>query len=215
MKNIAILLAVGVAAFSTVHFNNGVNSEATNSTCNAVNTSITANTLQIQDTMVLGKLYFVNLKEGEQPVMTALSLSGNCCGTEAFNSKPLATEGIRSVFELDEWIEFHPQANAESGIKVMVFMHKEDQGFYLKNSLDDETSGYVLECELNKDPDEEANHWGSFYLHPEEVNPGYYDFVFVYDNKVFATMLTHFYQQEEISDKSDSDLEKLMSESQF
>ena len=190
MKNITILLIAGLAVFATVSFKN-------------------------QDPMVLGKLYFVNIEEGEQPMMTALSLNGNRCGSELFNNKPYATEGIRSVFELDEWIEFHPQATAGSGIKVMVFTHKEDQGFYLKNHLDDETPGYVLECELNKDPDEETNHWGSFYLHPDEVNPGCYDFVFVYDNKVFATMLTFFYQRDEISDKSDSELEKLMSESQF
>ena len=193
MKGIAILLVAGLAVFSTVS---------------------AANTMQVQDTMVLGKLYFVNIEEGEQPIMTALTLSGNRCGNEMFNSKPAAADGIRSVFELDEWIEFYPQANAGSGIKVMVFMHKEDQGFYLKNPLNDETPGYIQECELNKDPnEEETNHWGSFYLHPEEVNPGYYDFVFIYKNKVFATMLTHFYKPNEIYEKSDSELEELMSQS--
>ena len=196
MKKIAILLVAGLSVFSTVFLN-------------------AANAMQVQDPMVLGKLYFVNLEEGEQPVMTALSLSGNRCGNGAFNNKPCAADGIRSVFELDEWIEFHPQANAGSGIKVMVFKHKEDQGFYLKNTLDDETPGYILECELNKDPDEETNHWGSFYLHPEETDPGLYDFVFIYGDKVFATMLTRFYQREEISDKPDSDLEQLMSQSPF
>ena len=190
MKGIAILLVAGLAAFS-------------------------ANTMQIQETMVLGKLYFVNIEEGEQPIMTALSLFGNRCGSEVFNHKPYAADGIRSVFELDEWIEFHPQTSAESGIKVMVFMHKEDQVFYLENSLNDETPGYILECELNKDPDDETDHWGSFYLHPDETCPGYYDFVFIYDNKVFATMLTRFYQRDEISKKSDSDLEQLMSQDPF
>ena len=194
MKKLAILLVAGLAIFSTASFSNA----------NAA--------MQDQDPMVLGKLYFVNIEEGKQPVMTALSLNGNRCGSEAFNNKPYASEGIRSVFELDEWIEFHPEASAGSGLKVMVFKHKEDQGFYLENSLDDETPGYVLQCELNKDPDDETYHWGSFYLHPEEVDPGYYDFVFVYDNKVFATMLTRFYQRDEISDKPDSDLEELMSQ---
>ena len=104
MKKIAIFLAAGLAALSTVNFNNGANAKATPPTNNAANVS------QIQDTMVLGKLYFVNLKEGEQPVMTALSLFGNRCGSENFNHKPHATEGIRSVFELDEWIEFHPKS---------------------------------------------------------------------------------------------------------
>ena len=186
MKGIVTLLVAGLTVFST------------------------ANILRAQDTMVLGKLYFVNIEEGKQPIMTALSLNGNRCGSKEFNNKPTASEGIRSVFELDEWIEFHPEASAGSGLKVMVFLHKEDQTFYLKNSLDDETPGYVLQCELNKDPDDETYHWGSFYLHPEEVDPGYYDFVFVYDDKVFATMLTRFYQRDEISDKTDSELEKLM-----
>jgi hypothetical protein len=210
MKNIAILLVAGLAALSTACFNNGTKAKASNFTSN----STSDNPQEVKDTMVLGKLYFVNLKEGEQPVMTALSLNGDRCGTSDFNNKPYATEGIRSVFELNEWIEFHPQATAASGIKVMVFKHQEDQGFYLKNSLNDETPGYVLVCDLNKDPDDETFHWGSFYLHPEEVNPGYYDFVFSYNNKVFATMLTRFFQDGEIQEKPDSELEQLMSERQ-
>ena len=199
MKTIALLLAAGLVAFSTV-----------GPVANADAANMDANISQAQDTMALGKLYFVNLKEGEQPVMTALSLFGNRCGSEAFNNKPCAAEGIRAVFELDEWIEFHPEARVGSGIKVMVFKHQADQGFYLKNALNDETPGYIQACELNKDPDEdETAHWGSFYLHPEEVDPGYYDFVFLYGDKVFATMLTHFFKPEEIYEKSDSELEEL------
>ena len=217
MKKLSILLVAGIAAFSTFNFSNGVYASATNSTDNLANiiegNSIAADAAQVQDTMVLGKLYFVNLKEGEQPIMTALSLFGNRCGSESFNHKPYATEGIRSVFELDEWIEFHPKANA-SAIKVMVFTHKADQSFYTKNSLNDKTPGYIQECELNKEPEqEEADSWGSFYLHPDEVSPGYYDFVFIYKNKVVATMLTHFFKQEEIYEKSDSELEELMKQS--
>ena len=40
--------------------------------------------------------------------------------------------------------------------------------------------------------------------------PGYYDFVFLYKNKVFATMLTKFYKPDELLNKSDAELEKLM-----
>ena len=208
MNKIAILLVAGLAALSTANYNNGTNANAANSTNNAANTS------QIQETMVLGKLYFANVKEGEKPIMTALSLFGNRCGSESFNHKPYAAEGIRSVFELDEWIEFYPQASAGSGIKVMVFKHQEDQGFYLKSSLNDKTPGYIQELDLNKDPEgDETSLWGSFYLHPEEVEPGYYDFVFIYKNKVFATMLTHFFKPNEIYEKSDSELEKMMSQS--
>ena len=167
----------------------------------------------VEESTELGKLYFMNIKEGEQPVMTGLSLFGNRCGSVDFNHKPAATEGIRSVFELDEWIEFHPEANTKTGIKVMVFKHKADQSFYLKNALNSETPDYIQECDLNKDPEaEESDHWGSFYMHPEETVPGYYDFVFIYNNKVFATMLTKFYKPDELLEKSDSELEKLMKE---
>ena len=198
MKHFALLLVAGFAVLSATNL-----------------TSIAAEISQPQDTMVLGKLCFVNLKEGEKPVMTGLSLNGNRCGSASFNNKPYDAEGIRSVFELDEWIEFHPEASAGSGIKVMVFKHKADQGFYLEKSLNDETPGYILECELNKDPDDETNHWGSFYLHPEEVEPGFYDFVFIYNNKVIATMLTRFYKVEELYGKPDSELEELMSQKPF
>lgn len=195
MKRIALFLIAALALLPTVNGKNGVN----------------ANAEQVQDTTVLGKLYFVNLKEGEKPVMTALSLTGNRCGSEVFNSKPFAAEGIRSVFELDEWIEFHPKASVGGGIKVMFFKHQADQSFYLTKPLNDKTPGYIQEHELNKDPEaEENNHWGSFYLHPEEVAPGYYDFVFLYKGKVFAIMPTHFYKPDEIYGKSDSELEQLM-----
>lgn len=167
----------------------------------------------VENSMELGKLYFVNLKEGEQSIMTGLRLFGNRCGSDDFNKKPYAVEGIRSVFELDEWIEFYPQTNAKTGIKVMVFKHKADQGFYLKNILNDETPDYIQELDIKIEPDaEETSAWGSFYLHPEEVEPGYYDFVFIYDNKVFAIMLTRFYKVDELYEKADSDLEKLMKE---
>lgn len=125
MKRIVLLLTAVLALFSSVKGSNDADA-------------------------VLGKLYFVNLKEGEQPVMTGLSLFGNRCGSEDFNHKPCAAEGIRSVFELDEWIEFHPQASAKTGIKVMVFKHNADQGFYLKNALNGDTSGYIQECELKE-----------------------------------------------------------------
>ena len=202
MRRIALLLTVAFALFLTVIENNGA-AYATNF----------PNPMSVQEARVLGKLCFVNLKEGEKPIMNGLSLFGNRCGSGDFNHKPYATEGIRSVFELDEWIEFHPQSNAGTGIKVLVFQHKDDQDFYLKNALNDETPGYILECDLNKDPEaEETSHWGAFYLHPEEVSPGYYDFVFIYNNKVFATMLTKFYKPDELFHKPDSELEKLMAE---
>ena len=211
MKKIALFLTAVLVLFTAVNCKNGAKGNATDSSDNNAGNAASANTEQVQDTMVLGKLYFVNLKEGEKPVMIALRLAGNHSGSTEYNSKPAATEGIRSVFELNEWIEFYPEASTKTGIKVMVFKHNADQGFYLNNTLNDETAGFVQQLDLNKEPDAEENApWGSFYLHPEEVDPGLYDFVFIHDNKVFATMLTKFYKNDELTDKSDSDLEKLM-----
>ena len=215
MKKIAILIAAGLAVLSAFSFSNDAKAKTNTATSIIDGGLIDSGARQVQDTMVLGRLYFANLEEGERPVMTALSLFGDRCGSRDFNNKPCSTEGIRSVFELNEWIEFYPQASAGSGIKVMVFKHKADQGFYLNNALNDETTGYVLECDLNKDPDDETYTWGSFYLNPDEVGPGCYDFVFIYKGKVFATMLTRFFKDQELLDKSDSELEELMSQSPF
>ena len=120
MKKNVILLTAGIALLSTVNINNSANATTLTSyaTYNTVGNSIVTNASEIQDTMVLGKLYFVGQKEGEQPIMTALSLFGNRCGSESFNNKPYATEGIRSVFELDEWIEFHPKAKQNQASRL-------------------------------------------------------------------------------------------------
>ena len=70
-------------------------------------------------------------------------------------------------------------------------------------------------CDLHypedaENPDE--TEWGSFYLHPEECEPGYYDFVFTYEGKAIATLLTRFYNENELTVKSDAELEALMHE---
>ena len=193
MKKFALFLTAVLVVLLTVNCKKGTNA---NNSSDAGKEAVD-NTEQVQEPMVLGKLNFVNLKEGEQPVMTGLSLNGNLCGT--------------SVFELNEWIEFHPQANDTEIIKVMVFKHNEDQGFYLNNTLNDETPGYVQAYDLSQNPDaDEADHWGSFYLNPDDVEPGLYDFVFLHNDKVFATMLTKFFKECELSNKSDQELEALM-----
>ena len=169
-----------------------------------------------KDTMKAGKLYFVNLKDGEKPVLKGLRLFGKRAGNQeegkGINTYPYSTEKIRFIFELDEWVEFYPLTENSGGFAVWVFQHKKDQSFYLKNELSDELPGFAQYCEIRKDPEQDDDwHWGSFYLHPEECTPGYYDFVFVSGGKVFATMLTRFYKYEgELSKKSDAELEKVM-----
>ena len=188
------------------------NSATTTDGSTASNNSGNATKADAQKAMIPGKLNFVNLKDGEQPVMTALTLKGNQVGSAEWNDRKPATEGIRCIFNLNEWIEFYPVTNAEYGIKVWIIKHKDDQSYYLKNKMRDITPGFVQGGDIRKDPDaEEGSPWGSMYVNPENTEPGYYDFVFTYEDKVFATMLTKFYKENELDNKSDDELTDLMS----
>jgi len=188
------------------------NSATTTDGSTASNNSGNATKADAQKAMIPGKLNFVNLKNGEQPVMTALTLKGNQVGSAEWNDRKPATEGIRCIFNLNEWIEFYPVTNAEYGIKVWIIKHKDDQSYYLKNKMRDITPGFVQGGDIRKDPDaEEGSPWGSMYVNPENAEPGYYDFVFTYEDKVFATMLTKFYKESELNNKSDDELTDLMS----
>ena len=188
------------------------NSATTTDGSTASNNSGNATKADAQKAMIPGKLNFVNLKDGEQPVMTALTLKGNQFGSAEWNDRKPATEGIRCIFNLNEWIEFYPVTNAEYGIKVWIIKHKDDQSYYLKNKMRDITPGFVQGGDIRKDPDaEEGSPWGSMYVNPENAEPGYYDFVFTYEDKVFATMLTKFYKENELDNKSDDELTDLMS----
>lgn len=188
------------------------NSATTTDGSTASNNSGNATKADAQKAMIPGKLNFVNLKDGEQPVMTALTLKGNQVGSAEWNDRKPATEGIRCIFNLNEWIEFYPVTNAEYGIKVWIIKHKDDQSYYLKNKMRDITPGFVQGGDIRKDPDaEEGSPWGSMYVNPENAEPGYYDFVFTYEDKVFATMLTKFYKVDELDNKSDDELTDLMS----
>ena len=188
------------------------NSATTTDGSTASNNSGNATKADAQKAMIPGKLNFVNLKDGEQPVMTALTLKGNQVGSAEWNDRKPATEGIRCIFNLNEWIEFYPVTNAEYGIKVWIIKHKDDQSYYLKNKMRDITPGFVQGGDIRKDPDaEEGSPWGSMYVNPDNAEPGYYDFVFTYEDKVFATMLTKFYKVDELDRKSDDELTDLMS----
>jgi len=188
------------------------NSATTTDGSTASNNSSNDTKADAQKAMIPGKLNFVNLKDGEQPVMTALTLKGNQVGSAEWNDRKPATEGIRCIFNLNEWIEFYPVTNAEYGIKVWIIKHKDDQSYYLKNKMRDITPGFVQGGDIRKDPDaEEGSPWGSMYVNPENAEPGYYDFVFTYEDKVFATMLTKFYKVDELDRKSDDELTDLMS----
>ena len=171
--------------------------------------------VEAKESMLPGKLYFFNLEDRDPSVLRGVKICGNVCGSTEFNvSREKGTDGIRCIFQMNEWVEFYPDTDATYGIRVWILEHREDQKSYETTQFSDLMPGFVQYCDLrypedSENPDEWQ--WGSFYLNPTDCKPGYYDFVYVYEGKAIAKMITYFYADGEIQDKSDADLEKLMS----
>ncbi|MBR3508123.1 MAG: hypothetical protein IKO03_05035 [Lachnospiraceae bacterium] len=166
-----------------------------------------------QDSMTPGKLYFMNLEDRDPSILRGVRICGNQVGSTEFNSKEKGSDGIRCVFQLNEWVEFYPDTDAKYGLRVWILTHREDQSSYETTQFSDLMPGFVNYCDLHYPEDEEnpeEYQWGSFYLNPADCQPGYYDFVYVYEGKAIAKMLTYFYADGEIQEKSDEELEKLM-----
>ena len=156
-----------------------------------------------------GKLFVFPLEDGEEQVLRNVRLAGNQAGSTEFNKKDPA-ERVRCIFMLNEWVEIYPDTDAESGLKCWAFRHKDDLAFYLDNTLSEESDGFVQVLDLNKNPDDERGCWGSFYLFSEECEAGLYDLVFTHNGKPVGALITKFYNHNELTSKSDEELEELM-----
>ncbi|MBQ5519998.1 MAG: hypothetical protein IIT90_07890 [Clostridiales bacterium] len=160
------------------------------------------------DALVLlpGKLVIVN--EGDNgPVIKGVNVAGNICGTTEFNSKAPAADGVRCVFELNEYLDFYLDTNETSGLKVFAYKHAEDANIYIdRTNGEDGAAGF---CDLNK-PEDAADSWGAFYVNPADWQPGYYDLVFTKDGKAVALMQIKYFNDGEIQGKSDEELTALM-----
>ena len=160
------------------------------------------------DALVLlpGKLVIVN--EGDNgPVIKGVTVAGNRCGTTEFNSKAPAADGVRCVFELNEYLDFYLDTNETSGLKVFAYKHAEDANIYVdRTNGEDGAAGF---CDLNK-PEDAADSWGAFYVNPADWQPGYYDLVFTKDGKAVALMQIKYFNDGEIQGKSDEELTALM-----
>ena len=175
----------------------------------AADTAATAQNTQSEaeaEPMILGKLSYL----GDEKIINSLYLYGNQAGTEEMNEIDRRTENIRSIFELSEWVELYPDSDKTSGITLWVIEHKDDQSFYNDAKLSEETPGFAAYCELNKSEDDPEYNWGSFYLQPDEYKAGYYDFVFTYKGKAFAKMMTRFYNEGELANKTNQELQNMM-----
>ena len=188
------------------------NSEA--STENAANTSNQPSGSMSVEPALSGKIEFIELGDRDPSVLKGLRIIGNSVGSaDDINGKASSLTDVRCIFEFYEWIEFYPDMNPECELSVYVIEHREDQEFYNDCKFSEDMPGFVSICDLRypTDADNPAEwYWGTLYLSPDENAAGFYDFVFVYEGKAIATLLTRFYNETELSDRSSVELEELM-----
>lgn len=154
----------------------------------------------------LGKLNFI----GDASVLRGVSLAGVCAGSEDYNSKPAGTENIRSIFEMNEWVKFYLDASVEEGIQVWLMKNRKDQDSYKTETISESSKGYVKHCQLSHGEYSEVDYWGITYLDSELDKKGYYDLVFTYEDKTIATMLVKFYETGSLQDKTDEELDEMV-----
>ena len=156
-------------------------------------------------TITPGCLYI--LKGG--PVISSVALTGNIAGSESFNSKQTGAGGIRDIFELNEWIDVYLTTRATDGVQVFVFKNTDIADEYNYYNYAGELQNLVASVDLSK-PENEGDSWGSFYMNPEDAEPGYYDLVFVCDGIPAAVMRVKVYPEGELEGKTDAELYDIM-----
>ncbi|MCR5249233.1 MAG: hypothetical protein K6E50_01355 [Lachnospiraceae bacterium] len=163
-----------------------------------------------------GKLNLIELDDRDPSVLRGVKTMGNSFGSqEDINGKDPSLDDVRCIFGLNEWVEFYPDTDKESGIRVWILKHRDDHEYYADCKFSDLMPDFATYCDLHYPEDAEDPlewYWGSFYLNPDECEPGYYDFVFTYEGKAIATLVTRFYNDGEMNDKSGAELESLMHE---
>ena len=165
-----------------------------------------------------GKMNIINLDDRDPSVLRGVVIKGNCAGTgdaDNFNSKESSLTDVRCIFELNEWVYFYPDTDATYGLRVWILKHRDDQEYYNTCKFSDLMPNFANYCDLHY-PEDAGNpdewYWGSFYLNKDECETGYYDFVFTYEGKAIAVLLTRFYAENELTAKPDAELEALMHE---
>ena len=163
-----------------------------------------------------GKLNLIELDDRDTSVLRGVKTMGNSFGSqEDINGKDPSLTDVRCIFGLNEWVEFYPDTDKEFGIRVWILKHRDDQEYYATCKFSDLMPGFASYCDLHYPEDAEDPmdwYWGSFYLNPDDCEAGYYDFVFTYDGKAIATLVTRFYNDGELNSKSGEELEALMHE---
>ena len=221
---ITIIMVASLAACGTnnsnTNENNSTNPPASSTGDNqqSGNESGNGNTTQsgnnAEAAKLTGKMNIIDLDDRDPSVLRGVAIKGNHAGSyDGINGKESSLTDVRCIFELNEWVSFYPDTDATYGLRVWILKHRDDQEYYNTARFSDLDPNFASYCDLHypedaDNPDE--TEWGSFYLNKEECEPGYYDFVFTYEGKAIATLLTRFYKEDELTVKSDAELEDLI-----
>ena len=164
-----------------------------------------------QDTVIPGVLYQIDQKEGEEPLIRAVSLDGNQAGIDdddSVNGLEPSVDKIRFIFMLQEWISITLDSDKTSGLTAYIIKHQEDPETYIDSFaslLDDAPM-----VELNKPADDDSwGYWGEMYL-SEDYPTGYYDLVFANGLKPVAKVTLKFFGSDELTPKSNDELWNMM-----
>ncbi len=219
----AAIMLVSLCACGVINNNQGQNTPSNQTgdpghSGNSVSNGNSGNSENTNHTgaKLTGKMNIINLDDRDPSVLRGVVIKGNCAGGyDGINGKESSLTDVRCIFELNEWVYFYPDTDATYGLRVWILKHRDDQEYYNKAKFSDLDPNFANYCDLHYPEDAEKpdeTEWGSFYLNKEECEPGYYDFVFTYEGKAIATLLTRFYKEGELSAKPDAELEALMHE---
>lgn len=165
---------------------------------------------ETQSEMIPGKLYQLGDSDKE-PVVKGVKLDGNRIGNkDGINGREIADDNIRFVFALGEWVYVYPDTEKKSGLSVYVTEHQKDAETITDSflaALSDDTPKAELIA-----PEEDGWEWGAFYLLQDNFAAGDYDLIFADGLKPVARVLLKFYPESELNEKTDAELEAIMSD---
>lgn len=159
---------------------------------------------------VPGVLYQMNLEEGKEPIIRGISLAGNVAGS-AINEKGFMTEGLRFVFEANEWISvgidtdliLDGSAYYEEGLCGFVIPHYQrpeviDLAYLL------EITGTASTPAMLYREDNGSLNWQTFI---PDAEPGYYDLIIALKGQPLVMVVILACPNETLSGLSDEQLE--------
>ncbi|MBQ6897220.1 MAG: hypothetical protein IJN69_08450 [Oscillospiraceae bacterium] len=139
----------------------------------------------------------------DKSAITALRIEGENSGV--LNDRQLATTGICSIFEHEEWIQFYPVGDAEV-IDIYYFTYDEKADYSKRDAqwLDDNGRHFTrLYNQKNESfPD---GYWGASYFDPD-MGTGYFDFVFATEEKAVAVMTVQVFEEDGLQNYTDAEL---------